>query len=105
MLDLSAIAARRYDLKLNFLEAVFGFSSEIDISRLVTCETCDGSGVKAGTTPSGCGWCGGQGQVVSQVRTPLGTFNQVRAAAAPRAYVCMSGNWLSSRWWHASPCA
>jgi len=67
----------RYDLKLNFLEAVFGFSSEIDISRLVTCETCDGSGVKAGTTPSGCGRCGGQGQVVSQVRTPLGTFNQV----------------------------
>lgn len=67
----------RFDLKLDFLEAVFGFSSEIDISRLVTCETCSGSGVKAGTSPSGCGRCGGAGNVVSQVRTPLGTFNQV----------------------------
>lgn len=68
----------RYDLKLEFLEAVFGFSSEIEISRLVTCETCTGSGVKAGTTPTGCSRCGGAGNVVSQVRTPLGTFNQVR---------------------------
>jgi len=67
----------RYDLQLDFLEAVFGFNSEIDISRLVTCDTCSGSGVKPGTTASTCARCGGSGNVVSQVRTPLGTFNQV----------------------------
>ena len=69
--------SRRYDLQLDFLEAVFGFNSEIEISRLVTCDTCTGSGVKPGTTASTCARCGGGGNVVQQVRTPLGTFNQV----------------------------
>jgi hypothetical protein len=42
------------------------------------CGTCDGSGVKPGTTASTCSACGGAGQQVSAVRTPLGMFQQVR---------------------------
>eukprot|EP00967_Tisochrysis_lutea_P054323 scaffold67896_cov20-Tisochrysis_lutea.AAC.1 len=45
-------------------------------------QTCSGSGAKAGTSASSCPQCGGAGQVVSAVRTPLGMFQQV--ATCPR---------------------
>ncbi|XP_010928256.1 chaperone protein dnaJ A7A, chloroplastic [Elaeis guineensis] len=66
-----------YNLVLNFKEAVFGVEKEIEITRLENCGTCDGSGAKPGTKPSKCNTCGGQGQVVSSARTPLGVFQQV----------------------------
>ncbi|KAK7318629.1 hypothetical protein RJT34_03332 [Clitoria ternatea] len=65
-----------YSLVLNFKEAVFGVEKEIEISRLESCGTCNGSGAKPGTTPSRCSTCGGQGRVISQTRTPLGIFQQ-----------------------------
>ena len=40
-------------------------------------QTCEGSGVKAGTTPSSCPQCQGTGTVIQVVRTPLGAFQQV----------------------------
>ncbi|XP_062201926.1 chaperone protein dnaJ A7A, chloroplastic-like [Phragmites australis] len=66
-----------YNLVLNFKEAVFGVEKEIEITRLEGCNTCDGSGAKPGTKPTTCKTCGGQGQVVSSTRTPLGIFQQV----------------------------
>lgn len=66
-----------YSLVLNFKEAVFGVEKEIEITRLESCTTCDGSGAKPGTKPTKCNTCGGQGQVVSSARTPLGVFQQV----------------------------
>lgn len=71
-----------YNLVLNFKDAVFGVEKEIEISRLETCGTCDGSGAKPGTKPSTCNTCGGQGQVVSSARTPLGVFQQVTTCSA-----------------------
>lgn len=71
-----------YNLVLNFKEAVFGVEKEIEISRLETCGTCDGSGAKPGTKPSTCNTCGGQGQVVSSARTPLGVFQQVTTCSS-----------------------
>ncbi|KAL4433639.1 hypothetical protein ABPG75_000080 [Micractinium tetrahymenae] len=68
---------QRYDLRLDFTEAVFGCSKEIEVSRLEDCSTCSGSGVKPGTTPTTCSTCKGAGQVVQAVRTPLGMFQQV----------------------------
>ncbi|MBE9039882.1 molecular chaperone DnaJ [Oscillatoriales cyanobacterium LEGE 11467] len=67
----------RLDLKLDFREAVFGGEKEIRISHLETCETCDGSGAKPGTRPSGCSTCNGSGQVRRATRTPFGSFTQV----------------------------
>ncbi|MCL7046533.1 hypothetical protein MKW94_022442 [Papaver nudicaule] len=66
-----------YSLLLNFKEAVFGIEKEIEISRLDSCNTCNGSGAKPGTQPTKCNTCGGQGQVVSSVRTPIGVLQQV----------------------------
>ncbi len=54
----------RVDLRLSFAEAVWGTTKEIDIARNETCETCDGSGAKAGTKPDPCSVCEGKGQVL-----------------------------------------
>ncbi|KAJ6682642.1 DNAJ-like protein 1 MITOCHONDRIAL-RELATED [Salix koriyanagi] len=61
---------------------VFGVEKEIEITRLESCGTCDGSGAKPGTKPSKCSTCGGQGQVVSSARTPLGVFQQVMTCSS-----------------------
>jgi DnaJ central domain len=70
------------ELRISFEEAVFGVKKEVEVYQLQACETCAGSGVKAGTAPSPCSECGGQGQVYSVVRTPLGTFQQMQVRCA-----------------------
>jgi molecular chaperone DnaJ len=53
----------RYDLEITFEEAARGCEKHISIPRTVTCETCSGSGGKAGTSPETCSGCNGAGQV------------------------------------------
>ncbi|XP_068641738.1 chaperone protein dnaJ A7A, chloroplastic-like isoform X2 [Aristolochia californica] len=67
----------RYNIVLNFKEAVFGTEKEIEVTRLENCGTCGGSGAKPGTQPTKCNTCGGQGEVISATRTPLGIFQQI----------------------------
>ena len=50
---------------------------DAQVDSLQGCGTCEGSGTKPGTSASTCSQCGGQGQVMSQMRTPLGVFQQV----------------------------
>ena len=64
----------RYDLKLDFKEAVFGGEKQIRISHLESCTTCKGAGGKGAQT---CGTCQGAGQVRRATRTPFGSFTQV----------------------------
>ncbi|KAJ0074856.1 hypothetical protein Patl1_35188 [Pistacia atlantica] len=40
-----------YSLVINFKEAVFGVEKEIEVTRLGSCGTCDGSGAKPGPKP------------------------------------------------------
>lgn len=54
------------ELEVEFLEACFGTSKKVKVTKAVACETCAGSGAKPGTTPESCQRCGGHGQV--QVR-------------------------------------
>lgn len=54
----------RIDLGLTFSEAVWGVSKDVKVTRDVPCETCAGSGAKAGTKPETCKTCSGKGQVV-----------------------------------------
>ena len=67
----------RYDLTIDFDQAVFGQEREIKIPHLEICDVCDGSGAKAGSGPTTCGTCGGAGQVRRATRTPFGNFTQV----------------------------
>ncbi|MEP0940917.1 MAG: molecular chaperone DnaJ [Rhizobiaceae bacterium] len=53
----------RYNMEISLEEAFEGKTAEIEIPTAVTCEKCDGSGAKPGTSPSTCGTCGGVGQV------------------------------------------
>ncbi|MCG9711983.1 molecular chaperone DnaJ [Shewanella insulae] len=53
----------RYNLELSLEEAVRGLTKELRIPTLTTCDLCDGSGAKKGSSPTTCGTCHGQGQV------------------------------------------
>ena len=52
----------RYDLTLEFEEAVFGIEKEITIRRMETCQDCKGTGAARGKAPVTCTQCGGRGQ-------------------------------------------
>lgn len=52
----------RYDLTLEFEEAVFGVEREIKIRRSETCTECHGTGAARGKQPVTCTQCGGRGQ-------------------------------------------
>lgn len=57
----------RYDLEIEFEEAVFGSDRKIEFSRLAACESCHGSGCENGTSKKTCPRCHGRGQIsVSQ---------------------------------------
>lgn len=51
------------EVEVEFLEACFGTEKEISVTSQVNCETCDGSGAKAGSEPERCSYCNGYGQV------------------------------------------
>ena len=53
----------RYDMSLEFTEAVFGVEKEITIRRAETCEECRGSGAANGKQAATCPQCKGAGQV------------------------------------------
>tara|TARA_Y100001970_G_scaffold293801_1_gene443323 strand:- start:1215 stop:2348 length:1134 start_codon:yes stop_codon:yes gene_type:complete len=67
----------RYDLTIDFKQAVFGQEREIKIPHLETCDICRGSGSRPGSGPIKCNTCGGAGQVRRATRTPFGSFTQV----------------------------
>lgn len=62
----------QYTMTLSFEEAVFGKETTIEIPREETCDTCDGSGAKPGTSPETCSHCGGSGQLNTEQNTPFG---------------------------------
>ena len=56
----------RYDLEIDLAQAYAGSDVEIKFPVTFTCETCEGSGAKAGTSPTTCSSCNGQGRVRAQ---------------------------------------
>ncbi|MBA0723200.1 hypothetical protein Golax_003804, partial [Gossypium laxum] len=68
----------RYDITLEFSEAIFGAEKEFELSHLETCEVCLGTGAKVGSKMRICSTCGGRGQVMRTEQTPFGLFSQKR---------------------------
>jgi molecular chaperone DnaJ len=53
----------RYELEIQFADAVFGKKEEITFSRNESCPECNGSGADKGSGKKVCPTCGGAGQV------------------------------------------
>ena len=56
----------RYNLEITLEDAFKGKTATIKVPSLMTCESCSGSGAKAGSKPKACGTCGGAGRVRAQ---------------------------------------
>ena len=56
----------RYTLDISLEDAVKGTTVEIRVPTLATCDECDGSGARKGSSPVNCTTCGGIGQVRMQ---------------------------------------
>jgi len=68
----------RFDLTIDFEDAIFGKETEVKIRRLETCESCHGSGSASGRGPSTCPQCHGRGQL----RYQQGFFSVARTCSA-----------------------
>ena len=68
----------RFDLSINFEDAIFGTETEIKIRRLEVCHTCKGSGSASGNGPRVCPQCQGRGQI----RYQQGFFSVARTCGA-----------------------
>lgn len=67
----------RYDLTLEFEEAITGLEKEIEYSRQQVCSACRGSGAEPGTSPVRCSTCNGSGEVRQVHQTFLGSMVNV----------------------------
>lgn len=54
----------RFDLEIDFEEAVFGSKRELSFNVQVECDGCNGTGAEAGSGVETCGTCRGQGEVI-----------------------------------------
>src|SRR5499433_3009787 len=53
----------RYNMEITLEEAFRGKQAQVRLPTSVICETCSGSGAKAGSKPKPCATCHGQGKV------------------------------------------
>lgn len=60
------------EVEITLEEAAEGIEREVDVSALVECDTCGGSGSAPGTFPVSCTECGGTGEIRSVRQTMLG---------------------------------
>jgi molecular chaperone DnaJ len=68
----------RYDLTIDFEDAIFGAETEVKIRRLETCTACQGRGSASGRGPVTCSQCQGRGQI----RYQQGFFSVARTCGA-----------------------
>lgn len=71
----------RFDLEIDFEEAIRGLETNVQVPVLEPCDTCSGSGAKEGGVET-CSACGGTGQVAYQqgfftIARPCGTCRGV----------------------------
>ncbi|MFT5757452.1 MAG: molecular chaperone DnaJ [Alteromonadaceae bacterium] len=78
----------RYNLDLTLEEAVRGKTLEIKVPTFVSCDPCDGSGAKKGTTAKTCVTCHGHGQV--QMRQGLFAVQQTCPTCSGKGKVIAS---------------
>ena len=70
-------ASIRTSVRITFDEAIRGVKKDVRIRYKETCQSCHGTGAKAGTEPVTCPKCGGRGQVVMTQQSLFGMVQQV----------------------------
>jgi molecular chaperone DnaJ len=67
----------RVTVKLTLAEVATGAKKNVRLKTLERCDTCGGTGARAGTKPSVCTTCGGTGEVRRAARSMFGQFVSV----------------------------
>jgi molecular chaperone DnaJ len=67
----------RVTVKLTLADVAAGVKKNVKLKTLERCDTCGGSGAKAGTKPSVCSTCAGTGEVRRSARSMFGQFVSV----------------------------
>ncbi|MGB2982977.1 MAG: molecular chaperone DnaJ [Candidatus Bipolaricaulia bacterium] len=67
-----------YRLRVTLEDAAHGTKMTVTVPRLVSCETCSGSGMKPGTSKRACSTCDSRGQIEYRQQSLLGSFVNVR---------------------------
>lgn len=70
------------EITISFADSIFGTVRRILITKVGTCETCQGSGGKAGAKQITCSQCNGKGQIRETRRSMLGSFVTTRMCDA-----------------------
>ncbi len=63
-----------YELAIDLADTAKGKTVELEVPRAETCDVCNGSGARPGTSPKTCSTCHGTGQVSRTQNTPFGRF-------------------------------
>ncbi len=66
------------EINISFADSVFGVTRRVLITKVSLCETCTGSGAKAGAKQITCSACNGKGQIRETRRSILGSFVTTR---------------------------
>ena len=68
----------RINVRISFMEAVFGVTKKFEMNMKEECPKCHGSGAKPGTQPQTCPKCGGKGQVIYSQQSLFGMVRNVQ---------------------------
>lgn len=68
----------RINVRISFMESVFGVDKKFEMNMKDECPHCFGSGAKPGTKPETCTKCGGKGQVVFTQQSLFGMVRNVQ---------------------------
>ncbi len=71
-------------LRLDFREAVFGATRQVQVTRQETCGSCQGSGAAEGSKPVTCRTCQGKGEVRQVQQSVFGQFVNVQTCPGCR---------------------
>lgn len=73
-----------YELDITLDEVLTGVERQVTYTRPAACETCDGTGAAAGSSPRRCETCGGMGQVRMSRNTFIGAISTIQDCPACR---------------------
>ncbi len=66
------------DLEIPFKESIFGTERRVLVSKMGSCDTCQGSGTKTGSSLVTCQACNGKGQIQETRNSFFGSFTSAR---------------------------